>query len=334
MSKSASEGSEEQGVAMVLGLRLVILTLPAMIALFNPLASAQAQQPTKLKVGVLPSVNSAPFFLGLKKGFFREEELEVEPQVMQGGSELTIALISGATQISHIGGVNAVIARGRGLPIKVITFYLKERSSFDQSFMRIVVRPDSNIKTAKDLEGKVVATNEIRGYGEVVVKASLEKQGVNLSSVKITEIPFPDMLSALTTKRVDAIWAIEPFLTMALDAGNIAVDAPAATLAGSKGKDFVDGAWMATETYIAANPKVVDQFVRAMNRSTQYASEHIDEVRAIIPTYTRVKQELANRINLPKFDATIDREMMQANIDYTQKYGIIENSIALDQLLR
>ena len=34
---------------------------------------------TKVKVGVLPISNVAPLYLGMKKGFFKEEGLEVEP---------------------------------------------------------------------------------------------------------------------------------------------------------------------------------------------------------------------------------------------------------------
>ena len=313
-------------------MRSSALGLFTFIALVTASLSASGQQLTKVKVGVLPSVNSAPFFLGIKKGFFKEEGLEVDPQIMQGGSELTIALMSGATQFSHIGSVNAVIARAKGLPIKVIAFYLKEQNTFDRTYMRIVVRPDSNIKSVKDLEGKTVASNEVRAYGEVVIKASLEKQGMNPNSIKLTEIPFPDMASALGSKRVDAIWTLEPFLTIALDAGNIAIDAPAATIAGNK--NFLDGAWMTTEKYISTNPDVVDRFARAMNRSTEYAAANTDEVRSIIPTYTRVKDDLARRINLPKFDATVDREMIERIADYAHKYGIIEKRVSANDLLR
>lgn len=313
-------------------MRSLILGISTGLALVAGSISASAQEPTKVKVGVLPSANSAPFFLGIKKGFFKEEGLDIEPQIMQGGSELTVALMSGATQFSHIGSVNAVIARAKGLPIKVIAFYLKEQDALDRAYMRIVVRPDSGIKSVKDLAGKTIASNEIRAYGEVVIKASLEKQGVNPSSIKLTEIPFPDMASALAGKRVDAIWTLEPFLTVALDAGNVAIDAPAAIVAD--GRNFLDGAWMTTERYLASNPDTVDRFVRAMNRSTQYAAAHLDEIRATIPTYTRVKEDMARRINLPKFDATVDAEMIERIASYALKFGIIEKPVTAKQLLR
>jgi NitT/TauT family transport system substrate-binding protein len=313
-------------------MRKIIATIITFVGLMGLSWPTFSQETVKVTVGMLPSANSSPFMLGIKKGFFKEVGLDVEPQIMQGGSELTVALMSGATQFSHIGSVNAVIARSKGLPIKVIAFYLKEQNVLEETYMRIVVRPDSGIKSVKDLVGKTIASNEVRAYGEVVIKASLELQGVNPSSIKLTEIPFPDMAGALKNNHVDAIWTLEPFLTVALDGGAVAIDAPAMKLAGNK--NFLDGAWMTTERYIASNPDVVDRFVRAMNKSTEYAAAHLDEIRDIIPTYTRVRPELARRIKLPKFDATVDREMIQTISNYALKYGIIDKPVTAAQLLR
>ncbi len=84
---------------------------------------------------------------------------------MGRGSELTTALITGATQVSHIGFVNAIIARSKGLPVKVLTGYLKEQADPNVAFTQIVVRPGSGMATLADLVGKTVAINELRAYG-------------------------------------------------------------------------------------------------------------------------------------------------------------------------
>lgn len=293
---------------------------------------AGAKDLTHVKVGMLPSVNSAPIMLGIEKGFFKQEGLDIEPLFMGGGSELTVALMSGATQISHIGSVNSVIARSRGLPIKVLTAYLKEHNNPDQAYMQIVVRPDAGIKTIHDLVGKTIAVNEVRAYGETVIKAALESGGMDPNSIKLVEVPFPDMATALASKQVDAIWTLEPFLTLALDAGDIQIAAPAVALAGKK--NFFDGAWMSTETFMSENPGVIDSFVRAMNRSTEYAAQHQDEIRNIIPTYTRVKVGLASRVRLPVFDSTLDPEMVDIISQHLLKYGITDKAVSAADLFR
>jgi NitT/TauT family transport system substrate-binding protein len=52
--------------------------------------------PATLKVGVLPVTDVAPLYLGIRQGFFKQQGLTIKPQVMQGGAEVTAAIVSGS----------------------------------------------------------------------------------------------------------------------------------------------------------------------------------------------------------------------------------------------
>jgi NitT/TauT family transport system substrate-binding protein len=80
----------------------------------------------------------------------------------------------------------------------------------------ILVRKNSDIKTAKDLENKSIALNTRRNIDELFVRCYLSHNGVNPSTVNFLEVPFPRMESVLLAGDVDAIAAIEPFVTFAL----------------------------------------------------------------------------------------------------------------------
>ena len=45
--------------------------------------------PTTLKVGVIPIADVAPLYLGMKQGFFEDEQLTIEPQLAEGGAAIT-----------------------------------------------------------------------------------------------------------------------------------------------------------------------------------------------------------------------------------------------------
>ena len=47
----------------------------------------------------------------------------------------------------------------------------------------------------------------------MTINASLEKQGVDISKLKYTEIPFPEMNAALEKGRVDGACVVEPFVS-------------------------------------------------------------------------------------------------------------------------
>jgi NitT/TauT family transport system substrate-binding protein len=134
--------------------------------------------------------------------------------------------------------------------------------------------------------------------------------------VKLLEVPFPEMPAALDAKRVDAIWAPEPFLTSVVAKGGQEVLAPYISL----GKAWPNGTYATTDRYLGENQEVVERFARAMNRSTQYAAEHPEEARATIPTFTQIPPEVAKEMRLPVWLTEIDRGQLEQLVGYTQKY--------------
>src|SRR5918998_2179841 len=75
---------------------------------------------TKVTVGTLPIANAAPMYLGMKQGFFREEGLEIAPQMAQSGNELITGLVGDDSQFAFLGYVPVIVARSKGLPVKVV----------------------------------------------------------------------------------------------------------------------------------------------------------------------------------------------------------------------
>jgi NitT/TauT family transport system substrate-binding protein len=284
---------------------------------------------TKLTVGVLPIGNAAPLYLGMKKGFFREEGLELSPQLAQSGNELATTLVSGDSQVAFLGYVPVIVARAQGLPLKVVANADNGADTPEDEWQVILSRKGSDIREPADLAGKTVAVNALKGVAEVALKAALEKEGVDPGSVKLLEIPFPEMPAALDAKRVDAIWGVEPFLTQALAGGAQEVLAPYPTL----GKAFPNGTYATTDKYLEENPEVMERFARAMNRSSEFATENPDEARAVIPTFTQIPEEVAQKMRLPLWPTEIDRAQLEDLIGYTQKSGVIDETFPVDEMV-
>jgi NitT/TauT family transport system substrate-binding protein len=285
---------------------------------------------TTITVGTLPIANAAPMYLGMKKGFFKEEGLKIEPQVGEGGAALIPTLISGDAQFAFVGVIPAITAVAKDVPIKIVTSSDDAAATEDKDWQTLVVPKGSPIKSVEDLPGKTIAVNALRGLAEVVISRSLEKQGVNYRDVKLLEVPFPEMPAALAQKRVDAALLTEPFLSAVLAEGGKQIDAPSVETV----PNFPNGVYVATEQYIAENGDVVDRFTRAMNRSLEYAQSHPDEVRRIVPTYTETPPEAAQQMRLPVFDARLDRKGIELEANLTAKYGIIEEAPAYEELVR
>lgn len=289
------------------------------------------QEMTTVKVGVLPISNVAPLYLGMEKGYFEEEGLEIEPAPAQSGNEIVTAMVSGDQPFAFLGYVPAASGRAQGLPIKLIANADNGAETAKEEWTQLMVAKDSPIRAVEDLAGKTIAVNALKGVGEVVIKAALDKRGVDPNSIELLEVPFPEMPAALERGRVDVIWAPEPFLTSVLGAGGREIEAPLTTL----GKLYPNGTYATTEQYLGENEDVVERFARAMNKSSDYATENPDEARATIPEFTQIPPDIAEKIRLPLWPTEIDREQLQELIDYAAQYQVIEEDKkpALDDLI-
>src|SRR4029453_672638 len=168
-------------------------------------ASGGSQQ---VKVGVIPIVDVAPIYLGKQKGFFSNRKIELTLETGQGGAAIVPGVVSGQFQFGFSNITSLLIARERGLPLKVVSNGVASPSKDKADSSGVVTRDDS-IKTAADLAGKQVAVNPLKNIGDSTIRASVRKAGGDPSGIKFGELAFPDMPAALEAKRVDAVWVVE-----------------------------------------------------------------------------------------------------------------------------
>jgi len=78
-------------------------------------------EPATLRVGVIPIADVAPLYLGMKKGFFKQEQLTIKPQLAEGGAAITPAVLSGDFQIGFSNTLSLLIAASKDLPVEIIS---------------------------------------------------------------------------------------------------------------------------------------------------------------------------------------------------------------------
>ena len=161
----------------------------------------------------------APLYLGIEQGFFEEEGLDVRPAVAQGGAAIIPAVVSGDQQIGFSNIVSLLIGQTEDLPVQVISQGIQATDDPENDTAAIAVPGDSDIQTVQDLEGKTIAINTLRNISELTVKAALEGEGVDVSTLTFVEVPLPDMVGQLEAGQVDAAGLVEPFVTTGKDAG-------------------------------------------------------------------------------------------------------------------
>ena len=289
-----------------------------------PAASGGTQQ---VKVGVIPILDVAPIYLGKQKGLLQpRHRADHGDRPGRGGHRPR-----GGQRPFQFGFSNVtslLIARSRGLPLKVVANGVASTSKDKADYSGVVTRDDS-IKTAADLAGKQVAVNTLKNIGDSTIRASVRKAGGDPSSVKFTELAFPDMPAALEAGRVDAVWVVEPFLSATLAQGGRLIASNYVDTA----PDLTVAVYFTSEQLLRDNPDLAKRFTEAMNESLAYADAHPDEARQVLTTYTQIDKAVIPDLTLPKWPEEINRESVETLANLAVQDGLVTEQPDVDALL-
>jgi NitT/TauT family transport system substrate-binding protein len=284
---------------------------------------------TKLKVGVLPITNVAPLYLGIKKGFFKQEKLDVKPQVSEGGAATVPAVISGDQQLAYSTTVSLVTAAAKGLPVQIVSQAARAARTPRTSFAGLMVLKKGGPRSPAQLAGKTIAVNGLNNVNQVTTDAALRKRGVDVSHIKYIEVPLESMASALKNGRVDAAAAVEPFVTLGEQDGQRSL------LDNYMGAQpgLAIGQYFTSEQFAKKNPDVVKRFAAAMDRSMRYAQSHPAEARKVVLSYTKISPPVAAKMKLPTWTTGVTQSDVRTAVTLTKAAGLLKGNPDVNKLL-
>ncbi|WP_316234558.1 ABC transporter substrate-binding protein [Bradyrhizobium sp. SZCCHNR1020] len=179
--------------------------LAALLALAS-MALARADEPAKVKIGVLRLSSSAPVFIAQDKGYFREAGLDVELKFFDAAQPIAVATATGDVDF----GITAFTAglynlAGKGT-LKVIGGMSREKPGYPLiGYFASNKAYASGLKTPKDLAGKRIAVTQVGSSFHYSLGLLAEKDGFKLSDVKIVPLQsLSNVAAALKGETVDA----------------------------------------------------------------------------------------------------------------------------------
>jgi NitT/TauT family transport system substrate-binding protein len=295
----------------------------------SPTSGGDGSGPDDVTVGVIPIVDVAPVYLGIKQGFFEERGIKLDVETAQGGAAIVPGVVSGQFQFGFSNVTSLLLATSEGLPLKIVSAgnYSTGRQGAD--FSGVVVPEGSSVTDAAGLAGKTVAVNTLKNIGDTTVRQSVEKAGGDPAAVDFVELPFPDMPAALAEGRVDAAWLVEPFLTIAKDQGGTDV---ASNLVDTQ-DDLMISAYFTSEEILQSDPDLVERFTAAMNESLEYAEQNPDAARDIIQSYTDIPPQVAKEMVLPRWSSRINTETVELLARLAREDGLVKEPVDTQALL-
>lgn len=290
----------------------------AATAALLPWERALAQ--TRLNVGIMRIGDLSPLFLAVEKAFFKDAGLDVNLAAMVGGAAIQPALASGAINIGWSNVVSTFQAHLQGFGFKFIcNGAINKRGTHD--VFGVMVGADSPIRSARDLEGRTVASNTLRNIIHVSGLQWIDTNGGDSSKVKWVELPFPQMAPALVNKQIDAFVAVEPFVTVP-----VKVNKQARVLGHPLGEiapRLLIASYFSTDEWIAKNTAAVLGFVTAINRGIEAHNANPEEAKAVIAKHTNLKPEFLKEMALPAFEVKLLESDLEPMLQAAHRYKLI-----------
>jgi NitT/TauT family transport system substrate-binding protein len=277
-----------------------------------PLAGGAQEVP--IKIATIPIDTGAEAFYGLDQGFYKKAGLDVSIDRISNGPAITAAVVGGTDDIGFSNLVSLAIAFKKGVPITLIAPAGLYSSKAPTSTCQVAL--NSPIKTAKDMDGKIFATNGLKNIGEFGPRAWIDKNGGDSATVKFVEMPFPDMAGALATGRIDAALMAEPTMTEAKGQSRLL-----SNCYDGIGSNYMIGAYFATTTWANAHPDIVKKFQTAMRDTAIWANANHAATAVILARESKMSPDIAAKMYRAVYPERLDPALIQPIIDVTAKYG-------------
>ena len=309
----------------------------------KPAADQKPGSMLTLNVGHLSITSDAGIYIGIEKGYFKEQGLELKLENFKTAGDQIPLLATGKLDIGG-GAVNAGLfnAISRDIPMKIVA---EKGSAFPgRSASALVIRKDlvdsGQFKDYADLKGKTIAVSSTDSAPHIELLKALEKGKLKESDVKIITMGFPDMNTAFANKAIDAAMFQEPLTSQAIEKGLIVRWKESADLY----PNHTVGVVLYSPKFMSEHPDAAKKYMVAYLKGVRdYNDVFVKkdaklkaEVLSILTKYTNVKDPAVLERAMPSglnSDGYVYTEGIAADQDWYVARGLVKQKQEINDIV-
>ncbi|SRR5699024_5026807 len=302
----------------------------------------KTEEKSSVDLGMLKLTSSAPLFIAIEKGFFEEENIEVNVEWFDAAQPIAVATTGGSIDVGATGitaSLYNMVAGGEDLLIVAD----KGREQEGYSSTALMVPKNSSIENIEDLKGKDIGITQTGSTFHYMAGRILEEHGLSTDDVNLVPLnSIPGLMETLESEKVDAVLLNEPNITRVVndDYGKIIAQV------GDEIEYQTSGLFFSKR--FSENEDVAHRFLKAYIKATQYyydavlikeddeimPGENYDEVINIIAEYTDQETDIIKE-GLPYMDRNGEllSSDIQTQIDWYYKEGLIEQTMDANDII-
>ncbi len=285
---------------------------------------------------VAHSIFYAPMYVAIEKGYFEEEGINLSLKNGFGADKVMTAVLSGESDIGFMGSESTIYTYQEGANDLIVNFaQLTQRAG---NFL--VAREKMPDFTWDALKGKTVLGGRAGGMPEMVFEYILKQNGINPKEDLIINqsIDFGSTAAAFAEGLGDYTIEFEPSATSLEKEGKGYVVASLGVDSG-----YVPyTSFSAKESYIKANPDIIQGFTNALQKGMNYVQKHSpSEIATVIQpqfketdlkTITTIVDRYYNQ-DTWKSDLIFEKENFELLQDILDNSGVLKERVPYKELV-
>lgn len=262
---------------------LIALAIAAVLAL--P-AGAQGLEKPKLTIGVggKPLIYYLPLTIAERKGYFKQEGLDVEILDFPGGAKALQALLGGSVDIVSGAYEHTISQQAKGNSIEALVL----EGQYPGIVLALPKAKAASYKSPGDLKGMKIGVTAPGSSTNMFVNILLAKAGLKPDAVSIIGVGAGAGAVAIMKRgEIDALSNLDPVIAQLESDGTISPVVDTRTPEGVKqvyGGAYAAGCIYAPAEWVQKNPKTAQAVVNAMVRALRFIQHaSVDEIVATVP---------------------------------------------------
>ncbi|KAB8143467.1 ABC transporter substrate-binding protein [Chloroflexia bacterium SDU3-3] len=263
-----------------------------------------------VRLGYFPNLTHAPAVVGVARGTFKDAlgaNATLDVKTFNAGPALIEALFAGEIDLGYIGPNPAIngYVKSKGDALRVVAGAASGGALF-------IVRPESNIASGKDLDGKKIASPQLGGTQDVALRYYIQENGLQTAekggTVEIIPTQNADILTLFKQGAIDGAWVPEPWASRLIQEANGKVLVDERTIWPNG--QFVTTHVIASRKFLSEHPDLVKAFLAAHVETVEFIKQNPDETKKI------VNSELKRITGAALSDAVLEAAYKNLDITY------------------
>lgn len=267
----------------------------------------------KIKVGYLPMVSSLTHFVAVEKGYYKDEGLEVEANVIKTSNLIAQDLVAGHIDAGIELSIVPLLKQLENSPNSAKIFSISSITS-ENGFDGILVKSNSSMTKLEDLAGKKVGV-----FPGTTAKNSLAEifktKFPNLALPTFIELDPALHIQSLENGDIDGLFTYEPTLTLGIVKNGF--KKISTSIYAIQYSPNPIGIAAINNKWLEENPETAKAFFRAIDKAVDFIKNNPTEARQILAKATKLDTNVANAMNIMPLSASTQIDFKNLN-DYLE----------------